>query len=245
MKCTNCGNDIKEGEKFCIKCGKKIEENVEQLHNNNLNQFNNQRKKSHAGLIAGIFALAIITIIAVIIVISFKSVDEIEKNPGDNPTTNEPQAEQKEKYIEFNEYTFTVPADCTSSVSGNQLFVYGPGSKWVGVVMMQEGSYDTLVTMKDQIKTALSAQEEAKNYDLTNAITEEKTYGGKSFLITRNIKSESYSLDISYGKADENHIYIVSITKSDSTELTESERIKMYSIVASGNKIDNKTVTQG
>ena len=102
--------------------------------------------------------------------------------------------------------------------------------------MTQEGDYNTLVTMKDQIKTALSAQEGAEDYDMSKAVTEEKEYGGKPFLITKNIGSGNYNLDISYGKADDNNIYIISITKSNGTELSESERAEMYGIVASGQK---------
>ncbi len=240
MKCANCGAEIKEGEKFCTKCGTAVSEKAEVLQNNNLNEPGSQRRKSHAGLIAGIFALVLIAIFSIIVVLGVKTDEEQptnnEESSAESINNNEADKTKQPTTTIFNGYTFTIPADCKASASGNQLFVYGPGSKWVGVVMMQEGSYDTLVTMKDQIKAALSAQEGAENYDMSNAITEEKTYGGKPFLITKNIKSGTYNLDISYGKADDNNIYVVSITKSNGTELTESERIEMYSVVASGQK---------
>ncbi len=238
MKCTNCGAEIKESENFCTNCGTAISEKVETLQTEDLKAPVNQRKNSHAVLIAVVFVLAVIAVIGILAVLGLKSTETpTVDNQGSTESVNQDEEKVAEPTaISFNGYTFTVPAECKASVSNNQLFVYGPGSTWVGVVMMQEGSYDTLVSMKDQIKTALSAQEGADAYDITNAITEEKEYGGKSFLITRNIKSGTYNLDISYGKADDNNIYVVSITKSNGTELAENERLEMYSIVASGQK---------
>lgn len=231
MKCSNCGADLKEGEKYCSKCGKEVK-------NNKGKGLNNQRRKSHAGLIAAVFTLFIIAFISIVVVIGAKT-DKKTPNYDNNDIENNSEKTDKNTEpttLEFKGYTFTIPSNVTASVSGEQLFVYGPGSKWVGVVMTQEGKYETLISMKDQIKTALSAQEGADSYNMDNAITEEKEYGGKPFLVTRNIGSATYDLDITYGKADDNNIYVISITKSDSTELTEAERTEMYTIVASGQK---------
>ena len=249
MKCNHCGAEIKEGEKFCTNCGQKVETQTQTLQSNNLNQQNNQRRKSNVGLIVGLIVgvvvLGIISIVSVILVIVSKEVKQTNdiikqenseqvESPGSSENSNN---QNTPTTIDFNNYKFTVPSDCKASVSNNQLIIYGPNNKWVGVIMTQAGNYDTLVSMKDQIKTALSNQEGAEKYDLTNAVTEEKTYGGMSFLITKNIISESYNLDISYGKADDNNVFVVSLTNSNSSSLTETERIKMYSIAASGHKI--------
>ena len=102
--------------------------------------------------------------------------------------------------------------------------------------MTEEAKFETIVSAKDQIKTILSNQNGTEDYDMTNAVTEEKEYGGKEFIITKNIKSGIYYLDISYGKADENTVYVISVTKSDGTELEEADRNIIYSIVASANK---------
>lgn len=233
MKCSMCGAEIKEGDKFCTKCGQAV---VPTKTNSNVNETN---KKPNIGLIIGIVALVIVAALAILLVIGLKeekSVKKASNEPVINNNNEKTGKNETPKTIEFNGYTFTVPASSKASVSGDKLYVYGPGSKWVGVVMTQEGDYNTLVTMKDQIKTALSAQEGAEDYDMSKAVTEEKEYGGKPFLITKNIGSGNYNLDISYGKADDNNIYIISITKSNGTELSESERAEMYGIVASGQK---------
>lgn len=245
MKCTNCGEELKTDDKYCTNCGHQTEEKKEISQDNTISQFDSQRKKSNTGLIVGLIALGIIAVISVLAVIGMKT-EKGQESPStqNTPTTQETQNtdntdvsnSKTSKTVDFNGYTFNVPADCTASATGNQLFIYGPSSKWVAVVMMQQGSYDTLVAMKEQIKTALSAQEGAENYDINSAITEEKNYGGKSFLITSNIKSGTYNLDISYGKADDSNVYVISVTKSNSTSITEEERNEIYSIVASGQK---------
>ena len=228
MYCNKCGSEIKEDDRFCTNCGNAVKEE------NQTTEI--KQKKNNAGLIVGIIILAVIAVLAVI-----TTLDSKKENAGQTPAepaneNTQTVPEQTPKTVEFNGYTFTIPVNVTPSTSDDKLFIYGPQSKWVGVVMMQEGKYDTLVSMKDQIKTALSAQEGAEQYDMTAAVTEEKEYGGKPFLITRDIKSGNYSLDISYGKADDNNVYVISITKSDGTALTEAERAEMYTIVASGQK---------
>ncbi len=234
MKCSNCGSEIGEEDKFCTKCGQAI------TSQNSTPGVPKNNKKNNIGLVIGVVILAVIALIAVVTVLDTKE-NESEGN-GQEPIINENTNDEKSgevetpTTVEFNGYTFAVPSNVTASVSDDKLFVYGPGSKWVGVVMTQTGSYNTLVSMKDQIKVALAAQEGADKYEMSNAVTEEKEYAGKPFLITRGIKTENYDLDISYGKADEENVYVISITKSDGTELTETERTEMYTLVASGQK---------
>lgn len=234
MKCPNCYCEIKETDIYCKNCGQEIKRNEKSVV-----EFNNQnykRRNSHPWIIVGIVLFIMIAAFIGIIIFFIKYDEE-------HPTEQYNKIEQKDKrektqtsQIDFNGYTFAVPAELKANATDNQLFIYGKNNDWVGVVMTEEAKFETIVSAKDQIKTILSNQNETEDYDMTNAVTEEKEYGGKEFLITKNIKSGIYYLDISYGKADENTVYVISVTKSDGTELEETDRNMIYSIVASANK---------
>ena len=234
MKCSNCYCEVKETDIYCKNCGQEIKK-----EDKSVVEFNNpkyKRRNSHPWIIVGI-VLFLMLAAFIGIIIYFIKYDE--EHPTETYDTNE-QTDKREKVqntqVDFKGYTFTVPSELATNTTDNQLFIYGKNNEWVGVVMMQEAKYETLVSAKDQIKTILANQSESETYDTSNAFTEEKEYGGKKFLITKNIKSGIYYLDISYGKADENNIYVISLTKSDGTELDETDRTMIYSIIASANK---------
>ncbi|MBR2708193.1 MAG: zinc ribbon domain-containing protein [Bacilli bacterium] len=234
MKCTNCYCEVKETDIYCKNCGQEIKREEKSVVEFSNPKF--KRRNSHPWLIVGIIVFLMLAAFIGTIIFFIKYDEE---HPTETYNTNEQidkRENKKTKQVKFNSYTFTVPSDLETSSTDDKLFIYGKNNIWVGVVMMQEGKYETILEAKDQIKTLLSNQSGAQNYDMTNAVTEEKDYNGKNFLITRNIKSGSYSLDVSYGKADENNIYVISVTKSDGTELEESERETMYSAVATGIK---------
>ena len=234
MKCPNCYCEVKENDVYCKNCGQELNN-----YEKSVVEFNNpkyKRRNSHPWIIVGtIVFLMLAAFIGVIIY--FIKYDE--EHPIEKYNTNEKVDKRENKIIEpvkFNNYTFSVPGDLKTNGTDDKLFIYGKNNEWVGVVMIQEAKYETLLAAKDQIQTILSNQSDTENYDMTNAITEEKEYNGKQFLITKNIKSDSYSLDITYGKADENNVYVISITKSDGTELEESTREILYSAIATGTK---------
>lgn len=234
MKCPNCYCEVKETDIYCKNCGqelKEVEKSIVEFNNTNY-----KRRNSHPWLIVGAI-IFIMSATFIGIVLFFIKYDE--EHPKETYDTNE-QIDKREKtqinQVDFKGYTFNIPSDLEANATDNQLFIYGKNNEWVGVVMLQEGKYETILTAKDQIKTILSNQSGSEAYDLTNSTTEEKQYGGKNFLITKNIKSGIYNLDISYGKADDNSLYVISLTKSDGTELEETDRNMIYSIIASANK---------
>lgn len=234
MKCPNCYCEIKETDLYCKNCGQELETQEKSVVNFNNPKY--KRRNSHPWLIVGI---TVFIMVAAFIGIIIYFIKYDEEHPVETYDTNEKVDKRENKKIEpvkFNNYTFTVPSDLKTNTTDDKMFIYGKNNEWVGVVMMQEAKFETLLAAKDQIKTILSNQSSEENYDMTNATTEEKEYNGKQFIITKNIKSDPYYLDISYGKADENNVYVVSITKSDGTELNESEREIMYSVVATGIK---------
>ncbi len=240
MKCPNCNHEVKENDLYCKNCGneiKKSEKSVVEFNNPNF-----KRKNSHPWLIVGItiFVLSVLFIGSILFAIKKSEEHPVETYDTTEQNNQNEQVDKREKketsQVDFNGYTFTVPSDLKANATDSQLYIYGKNNEWVGVVMTQEGQYESLLAAKDQIKTLLSNQSGSEAYNIDNAITEEKQYGGKNFLITKNIKSGIYNLDISYGKADENTVYIISVTKSDGTELDEIDRNTIYSVVASGTK---------
>ena len=235
MKCPNCYCEVKEKDIYCKNCGQEL--NIEEK---SVVEFNNpkyKRRNSHPWLIVGIIVFLMLAAFIGVIIYFIKYDEE---HPIEKYESTEEKVDRRENKkiepVKFKDYTFTIPSDLKANATDDKLFIYGKNNAWVGVVMIQEAKYEAMLAAKDQIKTILSNQSETEKYDMTNAITEEKTYNGKEFIITKNIKSDSYSLDISYGKADENNIYVISITKSDGTELDESTRELMYSAVATGTK---------
>ena len=240
MKCPNCNYEVKETDVYCKNCGNEIkaqEKSVVELNNQNY-----KRRNSHPWLIVGVTVFIIAVIFIGVILFFIKYDEEHPKETYDINEQNEQnkQIDKREKQqtsqVDFKGYTFTIPSELKANATDSQLYIYGKNNEWVGVVMTEEGKYETILAAKDQIKTLLSNQSGSENYDISNATTEEKQYGGKNFLITKNVKSGIYDLDISYGKADENTIYVISITKSDGSQLEETDRNTIYSIVASGTK---------
>ena len=184
----------------------------------------------------------IVTIVIAVIAVIIAVVGVVMhmKNDGTtvNPETGQ-KVENKSTKVEFGGYEYQIPAGVTASVQGTKLFIYGPSNKWVACLLTQAGaSYDQLLSVKDQIKTSLANQPQAKTegYNLSNAVTEEKEYGGKKFLITRDIATKTYNIDITYSAFEENSVYVISVTKSNGDKMTDQERTAAYSIVASAKK---------
>lgn len=86
MKCKKCGNEILDGEKFCGKCGTKVELNIERETNNIKEKKNIKIKPIY--LIIGI--IAIILIISMVIMISNNQSTVVEEaSTSSNRTLNE------------------------------------------------------------------------------------------------------------------------------------------------------------
>ena len=235
MKCPNCYCEVKENDVFCKNCGQELNNDQKSVVN-----FNNpvyKRRNSHPWIIVACVVFVLIAAFVAFIMYCIKS-DEEKVSKGNNSKEVQTDRREKEKtnQVDFNGYTFKIPAKFTSNPSDDKLFVYGEKNEWVAVVMVKELKYDTIAQSKDQLKTLLANQAGASNYDMSEATTEEKEYGGKQFLITKNIKSDSYNLDISYGKIDDNNISIISITKSNGSELLETERAEIYKMFATAKK---------
>ena len=254
MKCTKCGSEIKEGAKFCTNCGAPVMDqpevtqtpepatNVQPAPVPNTNVSNSvPNKKTPWGLIIGAIILAV-AIIAVFVGISMSKEDDT-KTVNDNPTADVKKDNQDKntpskdsETVTYSDFSFTVPSGFNATSSSSQLLITNDKNTLASAVIYQTGtSFDTLVSMKDQVINLLESQEssQSQGYDFTNAVTEEKTYDGTHFLITSGIKQGTIDLDITYAEAD-NGVFVVSIAKT-SGQITNSERETMYSIVASAN----------
>lgn len=83
MKCEKCGNEIKEGERFCGKCGTKVELNIEGEKNNIKEKKNIKIKPIY--LIIG--SIAIILIISMTIMISNNQSTVVEEASTSSKST--------------------------------------------------------------------------------------------------------------------------------------------------------------
>lgn len=237
MKCPNCNVEINKGEKFCKNCGKKISEgknseekvSVEKITTTNPNF---KRNNSHPWLIAGICVF--LMLIGFIGIITMAVVSDVQENDSKVEDLiddiKDIRKKEEKKFVDFKNYTFTTPSNVTTSVSGDKLFMYGENNEWVAVVLTQAGKYDTIVSVQDQIKVLLANQD--SSYDLTSSTVMEKQYGNRNYLVINNIKKDGYLVEVAYSKADEDNLFIVSSSKTDGSELTESEKETIYNIVS-------------
>ncbi len=239
MKCPNCGAQLNEGVSFCTHCGTQItgvQNNVNQnnIPNQNLTGKNNN-KKTPWGLIIGAIVLAVV-IIAVFVGISIYKEDNDTPNNSNNKKTNEIKENEETKTVTYDDFTFEVPSEFNATASSSQLLITNDNNTIASAIIYQSGTgYNTLSSMKDQIITLLKAQEgsQSQNYDFTDATTEEKTYNGTRFLITKGITQGSIELDITYAEAPDG-VFVVSIAKNSGI-ITNSDRDTLYSIVATAN----------
>ena len=186
------------------------------------------------GIIVAVVAFVVAFIIGFSMTSNNKADNKNTNNNSNESTTSESVESVSTKDFEYKGYTFTIPSHSKASDSGNNMLITAHDGKYVIAVIVQDGKYSTMVARKDQLQDLLKAQESGKDYDMSNAVTEEKTYGQMPFLIVRDISNGEFILDVGYGKADENNLFVVSVTKSDGTKLTDSERQELYEIVATG-----------
>ena len=261
MKCTKCGSEIKEGASFCSACGmpvmntsdSSISNNNPQIDNmnnqngqsinqtiqpSNINGMNNQ-KKTPVGLIVGIIILVIIIIAGILFIGMEKEDNTKEKENNNSEVEKKEETPKKEEFekVTYEDYTFSVPSEYSATASTSQLLIINNDNTLAEAVIFQSGTgYDTLASVKDQIIGILQSQDTSQdqNYDFTNAKTEEKTYDGTRFLITRGIAQGTTDLDIAYAETDKG-VFVVSIAKTNGA-ITETEREDLYTIVASANQ---------
>lgn len=255
--CTSCGmpvtnvNQVNEG----------MQNNVNQNPNiqmtNNLNQMPNiqgvnqgmsngqyqnygmNNKKSQVPIIIAAIVGVILIIGVFAAIMFFKAEDDTKTETNTVEKTNEDKVEEPKeeetKTVEYEGFTFTIPSDFSATPSTSQLLITS-GINLASAIIYQSGtSYDTLVSMKDQVISVLEAQEasQTQEYDFSNAVTEEKTYGGTRFLITKGIKQGSIDLDMTYAETKDG-VFVVSIAKTNG-DIEEEDRETFYSIVASAN----------
>ena len=154
---------------------------------------------------------------------------EKDKQEEDTPT-------EESETVTYSDFSFTIPSGFNATSSSSQLLITNDENTLASAIIYQTGtSYDTLVSMKDQVINVLKSQEtsQSEGYDFTNAITEEMTFDGTHFLVTSGVKQGTIDLDITYAEAKDG-VFVVSIAKT-SGNITDSERETLYSIVASSN----------
>ena len=258
--CTSCGMPVTN---MNTQVNEESQNNINQNPNvqmtNNLNQMPNiqgvnqgmpngqypnygmNNKKSPVPIIIAAI-VGVILIIGIFAAIMFLKVEDntqtetntVEEN-NDNKNKVEEPKEEETKTVEYEGFTFTIPSDFAATPSTSQLLITS-GINLASAIIYQSGTtYDTLSSMKDQVISVLEAQEasDSQGYDFSNAVTEEKTYDGTRFLITKGIKQGDIDLDMTYAETKDG-VFVVSIAKTNG-DIEEEDRDTFYSIVASAN----------
>ena len=234
MKCPNCQCEITENYVFCKNCGAELKGTNKSVVE--LNNINYKRRNSHSWLIVGIIVFLLMATFIGTIIYFIKYDEDHPKQTYENKQTKDIREKQETKQVKFKGYLFNIPSKMETNLADDKLFIHGENNEWVGIVMMKEMKYETILSAKNEIKDYIAKQNIVENYNLTNTITEENEYNGKKFLITKGVMSGAYYLDISYSKADESNIYAISLTKNDGTELSEAERASFYTVISSSKK---------
>lgn len=243
MKCKNCNKEINENENFCKYCGTQVTKEKTNVQNITAVNPNFKRNNSHPWLIAGVAAA--IMLLAFIGIVTLAIITDVSDNKEDQTTTKiiddlitdefkDKREKEEDKSFEFKGYTFTAPSNIRTSVSGDQLFMYGEKNEWVAVVLTQAGDYNMLVEVQDQLKILIENQD--PSYDVSNSTVEVKNYNNKEYLTIKNIKKDGFLCEVAYSKADDNNLFIVSLTRSDGEELKESDREKVYNVVSTSTR---------
>lgn len=227
MNCNNCGKSVSKSDKYCASCGENLI---------------NPKKKISPVLIAFIviFILVVIPLVFIILMISiiyysYKSGDFSEQKV--ESTINEKFKE--ETRVNYEGFTFTLPSYATMLNNENNLLISAYDNKIVLALVVKEANFEKLKDKKEELKSIIESSEEFKNYDLSEMMLEEKEYLGMPFIIIKNVKDGDFNIEITYSKASEDKVFVSSITKTDNTLLTESEKRSMLNIIASGKSVYN------
>lgn len=256
MKCTNCNSPITKYSSYCSNCGMVIEKNEENNEkkenkentnnksiyfnvNTNNPKINSPKKSKNIAII--ICAITTILIVSFIILFTFIIINEEDEDHYEDKFNTseeiEEEATQDIEEVEYKDFVFKIPSELTSSSSEYQLTISDYKNGLISMVIYQEGkSFDSIRMMKNSIIDLLKVQGQAKDFDLTNAVTEEATYGNMDFVITSGLKQGSNYADIAYA-GDENGVFIISLVKTQG-EITENDRNEIYSVISTAYQLE-------
>ena len=110
MKCSNCGNEIEEGEKFCGKCGKLVNTNTNVATNENVQSKRSITKtlKAHKVLVC-VFIILVCILVICIYMSYINNLSSPSANINYNTSTTNNKSAQKKSYYSFIDtdyYTF-------------------------------------------------------------------------------------------------------------------------------------------
>lgn len=229
MFCGKCGNQILNGAKFCSKCGAPTLNNQEILQqtnpiiqqpinqnfdfSNNMNQQQNTRPMYEANysqiqtknpinnifvILAWVFVGAFLLFVGIGIFFNNKEVDNNQGNVVSNTKVN------------HSDFTFSIPNNYKYDSTAEGLAIYDSSDSWVAIITAGEGSFDILLSKKDQIKDIY----EENGYTVYNV--SEKTYDGKPY-ITIELSFGGEKSVLAFTKGSPNYALMVAVISKSNT----------------------------
>lgn len=152
MKCTNCGSELKDTDKFCGECGK-VQESDEVIYID--------KTKSNKGLIITIIILGIIILagtgIGVWLLLTNNDSEKKENNTSKNNTEDIVIIDDEEdKEIYFMNYKFNIPEGYKAYKTGSNNYIQNRDCMIMFVSYPL--TYDQIITNKDLLMEELSKQ---------------------------------------------------------------------------------------
>lgn len=175
------------------------------------NNFNMQPKQSNAKKYIIIILSAILVVIASIQI--YKLVTTVKENtPNSNYNSGQVTQTGNSSYnLNYKGYTFNMPNDVVAEETSGGLLLANEAKGWIVNLMIEEGSYEKLISNKSRITSLVEADNKCKVKSI-----DEKKLGGINYL-TVETEMQGAKVLMAFAKLDASHIYLIVAMNASAT----------------------------
>ena len=233
MKCKKCGNEIKEGNSFCVNCGTSIETTKKISNNNTENEKNINDKTKMKNRLKVLITIIIISIIIICIsiVVFFKSKDKEVINNNNEVTEN---IEQEKMHITQNSDVSPTKKEFIGVFSDKLTNVYDNSAGGLRKIENYETSIEnmkqySIETWSDNTSQKYKVLEETYYYNSNN----NHIIGAKTSIndVQKTVSGIKQSRGVSYQEFLEGEINAYySVFQNFHNDNTSNEALERYEI---------------
>ena len=221
MNCKKCGFLLSGNDQFCKNCGAPVnaQSNINSSSQSTINQqsqtyqstSNMQPKQSNAKKYIIIILSAILVVIASIQI--YKLVTTVKENtPNSNYNSGQVTQTGNSSYnLNYKGYTFNMPNDVVAEETSGGLLLANEAKGWIVNLMIEEGSYEKLISNKSRITSLVEADNKCKVKSI-----DEKKLGGINYL-TVETEMQGAKVLMAFAKLDASHIYLIVAMNASAT----------------------------